>query len=100
MGEYPADIEAARRFAVTVWQRQDLTRRERLALVAEDAHARGKEPFDLGRLESLCDTGEEGRMDPAVWRKHRFALMYCSHPEMMTIEDLAEHVMMAQGWMW
>ncbi|BDT96618.1 MULTISPECIES: hypothetical protein [Nocardia] len=94
------DIEDARRYAAAIWRREDMTASERLAAVKADAHARGKEPFDLGRLESLCDTSHEGRMDPTHWRKRKFELMYYSHPEMMTIEDLAEHVMATQGWMW
>ncbi|WP_216917713.1 hypothetical protein [Nocardia noduli] len=93
------DVDDARRFAAHVWQRQDSTRSERLAAVKADAHARGKEPFDLGRLESLCDTSDSGRVDPTHWRQRRFELMYYSHPEMMTIEDLAEHIMVARGWM-
>lgn len=92
------DIEDARRFAAGVWGRADMTRSERLAAVKADAHARGKEPFDLGRLEELCDTSHEGRMDPRSWRERRFELVYYSHPEMMRIEDLAQHVMIAQGW--
>ncbi|MEV0364006.1 hypothetical protein ACIBEK_20120 [Nocardia fusca] len=92
------DLEEARRFAAGVWGRADLTRTERLAAVKADAHARGKEPFDLGRLEALCDTSHEGRMDPMSWRQRRFELIYYSHPEMMCIEDLAAYVTMTQGW--
>ncbi|MEU2038269.1 hypothetical protein [Nocardia niwae] len=92
------DIEDARRYAAAIWRQENMTRSERLAAVKADAHARGKEPFDLGRLESLCDTSDEGRMDPTQWRKRKFELMYYSHPEMMTIEDLAEHVMTMRGW--
>lgn len=92
------DLEAARRFAAGVWGRADLTRTERLAAVKADAHARGKEPFDLGRLEALCDTSHEGRMDPTSWRQRRFELVYYSHPEMMCIEDLAAYVRMTQGY--
>ncbi|MEU4313243.1 hypothetical protein [Nocardia sp. NPDC024068] len=71
---------------------------ERLAAVKADAHARGKEPFDLDRLETLCDTSDNGRRDPISWRQRRFELIYYSHPEMMTIEDLAEHIAMTHGW--
>ncbi|MGW5385593.1 hypothetical protein [Nocardia sp. NPDC003963] len=68
-----------------------------MAAVKADAHARGKEPFDLGRLESLCDTSDAGRQDPASRRHDRFELMYYSHPAMMNIEQLAEHVAMTHG---
>ncbi|WP_327148487.1 hypothetical protein [Nocardia sp. NBC_01329] len=91
------DLEEARRFAAGVWSRADLTRTERLAAVKADGHARGKEPFDLGRLEALCDTSDAGRMDPMSWRHRRFELIYYSHPEMMSMEDLADHVLMTQG---
>ncbi|MFI5715486.1 hypothetical protein [Nocardia sp. NPDC051750] len=91
------DVEKARRFAAEIWGRQDMTGSERLAAVKADAHARGKEPFDLDRLEALCDTSDEGRTDPVQWRIRRFELMYYSHPDMATIEDLAEHVMSARG---
>ncbi|MEU1985747.1 hypothetical protein [Nocardia sp. NPDC019395] len=74
-----------------------MTQTERLAAVKADAHARGKEPFDLVRLEALCDTSDNGRKDPFTWRHRRFELIYYSHPAMVTIEDLAVHVLM-QGW--
>ncbi len=93
------DVEGARRFAGAIWRRPDLSGPERLAAVKADAHDRGKEPFDLERLEALCDTSHEGRMDPVQWRWRRFELVYYSHPEMKTIEDLAAHVMLSQGWM-
>ncbi|MEU1985742.1 hypothetical protein [Nocardia sp. NPDC019395] len=94
------DVDEARRFAAEIWRRQDMNGAERLAAVKADSHARGKEPFDLDRLEALCDTSDGGRIDPVQWRKRRFELVYYSHPEMMTIEDLAEYVISAQGWMY
>ena len=36
----------------------------------------GKEPFDLARLETMCDTSSEGRMDPEPERFKRFEDMY------------------------
>jgi hypothetical protein len=74
-------------------------RAARLARAKADAAARGKEPFDLARLESMADTSSEGRMDPEESRRARFEEMYYVHyPDLMTIEDFAAVVEVLNKW--
>jgi len=74
-------------------------RAERLARARADAEARGKEPFDLARLETMADTSSEGRMDPEESRRARFEEMYYVHyPDLLTIEDFAAKVEELNKW--
>jgi hypothetical protein len=74
-------------------------RTEKLARAKEDAARRGKEPFDLGRLEKLVDTTREGRLDPEPVRVQRFEeLYYVEYPDVMTIEAFAEKVAELNRW--
>lgn len=67
------------------------------------AHAKqaaiDKEPFDLAKLEEMCDTSSEGRMDPVEERQEKFERMYyVSHPELKTIAELARLVDELNKW--
>jgi len=74
-------------------------RAERLARAKADAAARGKEPFDLAKLETMADTSSEGRMDPEEVRRARFEEMYyVDHPSILTIEDFARKVEELNKW--
>ena len=81
-------------------------RRRNAAIEAEnldrgkaDAAARGKEPFDLEKLETLCDTSSEGRVAPYETRHAHYEYMYyVNHPELMTIADLAALVEQLNKW--
>ena len=55
------------------------------------AEARGKEPFDLARLEALLDTSPElGPTPPEAERARVWAdKYYLQYPEVMTLEQLA-----------
>ncbi len=83
---------------------QDIRRdAERVAKRLEEAKAaalpRGKEPFDLAQLETLCDTSHEGRIDPVEERQRTYEYMYyVQHPEYLTLQDLAEHVRELAEW--
>lgn len=57
---------------------------EELAAAERDAHASGKEPFDLVRFEQLLDRGPQGKREQG----HREAY-YISYRELKT---LAEYV--------
>ena len=50
----------------------DEERAKRLADAKAAAVASGKEPFDLAKLETMCDTSSEGRVDPVESRRARF----------------------------
>ena len=70
-----------------------------LADAKVEATKRGKEPFDLTKLEIMCDTSSEGRLDPVEERQARFEyLYYVQHPELMTLEELAQHIERTSKW--
>jgi hypothetical protein len=79
--------------------RNDKARAERLERARADADARGKEPFDLAKLETMADTSSEGRMDPEESRRARFEEMYyVQYPDILTIEDFAAKVEELNKW--
>lgn len=89
----------ARDFLEEIWARNAKERAERLERAKADAAARGKEPFDLARLETMADTSSEGRMDPEENRRARFEEMYyVNHPSILTIEDFARKVEELNKW--
>lgn len=77
-------------------------RRQRIQLMAaalEKARQSGKEPFDLARLETMCDTSSEGRLAPEAERQARLEYMYyVSHPRILTLEDLAAKIEELNKW--
>jgi hypothetical protein len=74
-------------------------RAERLERAKADAAARGKEPFDLAKLEAMADTSSEGRMDPEEDRRARFEeKYYVQYPDILTIEDFAREVEELNKW--
>ncbi len=74
-------------------------RAEQLAMAKADAANRGKEPFDLSLLETVCDTSRGGRLDPFEARRARFEEMYYTHfPEVMTLADFARKVEELNRW--
>ena len=89
----------ARDFLEKIWARDAKEQAERLARAKADAAARGKEPFDLARLETMADTSSEGRMDPEEDRRARFERMYyVDYPDILTIEDFARKVEELNKW--
>lgn len=89
----------AREFMDKVAAQYEEEKRRQLAEAKAAAQALGKEPFDLDKLEQLCDTSSEGRVDPIEQRQERFERMYyVSHPEMMTLQELAELVTLLSQW--
>ena len=89
----------ARAFAAELARRNAELRAERLAAAKRDASARGKEPFDLAKLETMCDTSSEGRMDPEPVRHAGFEEMYyVRFPKILTLEDFARKVDELNKW--
>jgi hypothetical protein len=84
------------RLAVARVQRR---RDEKLHAAKAEAARRGKEPFDLAKLETLCDTSREGKMDPVETRRARFEeAYYTSYSDVMTLEEFAEKVTEQNRW--
>jgi len=83
----------ARAFAAELARRNAELRAERLAAAKRDAAARGKEPFDLAKLETMCDTSSEGRMAPEAVRHERFEeKYYVDFPAIFMLEDFTREV--------
>ena len=86
-------------FAAELAARNKQESEERLARAKAEAAERGKEPFDLAKLETMADTSSEGRMDPEAERHARFEYMYyVDYPKIMTIEDFAAKVEELNKW--
>lgn len=63
------------------------------------AQARGKEPFDLAKLETMCDTSREGRLAPLAERTKEYERQYyIDFPQTMTLEEFAKIVDELQRW--
>jgi len=72
---------------------------EQLAAAKADAAQRGKEPFDLAKLETLCDTSHEGRLAPLDERQADFERKYYVHfPDVMTLAEFARKVDELNRW--
>ena len=85
--------DAAWAFVDQLAERNRAVRAQQLAAAKTDAAARGKEPFDLEKLERLCDTSREGRVDPVEDRRARFEEMYYTwFPGVMTLAEFARRV--------
>jgi hypothetical protein len=95
----PLNDEESRVFWAELAQRNAELRVERLAAAKRDAAARGKEPFDLAKLETMCDTSSEGRMAPETVRHERFEeKYYVDYPAILTLEDFAREVEELNKW--
>jgi hypothetical protein len=89
----------AEEFADAVARRNLELQKQQLEKAIADANAKGKEPFDLDRLEQLCDTSREGRVDPVDDRRARFEYKYyVENPEIMTIAEFAGLVAELNRW--
>ena len=72
---------------------------EQLDAAKADAARRGKEPFDLAKLETMCDTSRQGRLDPVEERQAEFERKYYVHfPDVMTLAEFAKKVEELNRW--
>jgi hypothetical protein len=72
---------------------------EQLAEAKADAARRGKEPFDLAKLETMCDTTHEGRLAPVEERYAEFERKYyVRFPDIMTLAEFARTVQELNRW--
>jgi hypothetical protein len=75
-------------FANDVRRKHEQAARERLERAKAEAQARGKEPFDLKKLEALVDPG---RMIGADERERTYEHMYyVEHPKFTVLQELAD----------
>src|SRR5262245_9767996 len=83
----------AKQYADEVSERVQRIHAEQLAAAKARATERGKEPFDLAKLETMCDTSHEGRLDPVEVRQADFEDKYYVHfPDVMTLAEFAQVV--------
>jgi hypothetical protein len=72
---------------------------EQLAAAKDNAAKRGKEPFDLTKLETMCDTSHEGRIDLIEERQAELERKYYVHfPDVMTLAEFAKTVDELNHW--
>lgn len=68
-------------------------RAELLARAKEGGAARGKEPFDLAKLETMCASEAFlGRMKPADRAAQLEDMYYIDYPKLMTLAEFARKV--------
>jgi hypothetical protein len=81
--------------------REEKAREERLANAKREAARRGKEPFDLQKLERLYDTraDTDGRVDPVETRRARYEWEYYTYdPNILTIDEFAKFLERTSRW--
>ena len=89
----------AEEFLQQIERRNAEVKRQELANAKDDAVARGKEQFDLAKLEALCDTSSEGRLAPIDERRKWFEyLYYVSNPQVMTVSEFATIIEKMNKW--
>jgi hypothetical protein len=85
--------KAAWQFADQVSEQARRIHAEQLAAAKARAAERGKEPFDLAKLETMCDTSHDGRLDPIEVRQAELEQKYYVHfPDVMTLAEFAKVV--------
>lgn len=95
----PLTGDAARAHMDEVGAEVQKRRASRLAAAKRHAARRGKEPFDLVKLETMCDTTHAGRLAPLEERQAEFEWMYYTfHPNVMTLAEFARHVDELNRW--
>ena len=91
--------DAAKEFMDMLRDHHEQRNAERLETAKADARRRGKEPFDLEKLESLCDTSNEGKMAPLDERFAKFEWKYyVENADILKIEAFAKEVEELNRW--
>lgn len=94
---------AARAYTESLDREVKMKSASALAAAKSAAKLRGKEPFDLATLETMCDTTNPARLggQPLPWeaRVAEYERMYyIDHPEVMTLADFANIVAEWNRW--
>ena len=83
--------EDAKKVLAEIHQRNERLREEQLTSAKEAAVSAGKEPFDLEKLETLCDTSIDGFLAPIESRRRDLEYRYyVNNPTIKTIEEFAD----------
>jgi hypothetical protein len=91
--------EEEKRFIDEANDRADKLYAEKLRAAKANAKARGKEPFDLARLETMCDTSREGKLAPVEERIEEFEWKYyVVFSDILTLEEFAQKVDELNHW--
>ena len=91
--------DAAKEFMDQAFERARKLGDEQMVAAKVEAAARGKEPFDLAKLETLCDTSYEGRVAPVEERQAELERKYyVAFPDVMTLADFAKKVDELNRW--
>ena len=91
-----AEASAFMRKVDSYWER---VRALNYARARVEARARGKEPFNLQVLETMCDTSHEGRERSVEARQSEYEEMYyTSYRDVLTLAEFAEKVNELNRW--
>jgi hypothetical protein len=91
--------EAALAFHKQLKERTAQDRAARLQAAKAQAASSGKEPFDLQKLEKLCDTTERGRLLDVAERTVIYEYMYyVEHPQAPSLDAFAHNLSEIQNW--
>jgi hypothetical protein len=92
--EQPLTGQAAIDFFEELKRRDEKTRADDLAHAKDEAARRGKEPFDLEKLETMCSTiTSDGHKAPVEQRRTSFEYKYyVILPDLMTLAEFAEYI--------
>lgn len=76
-------------------------RLDRLQRAKADAAARGKEPFDYGKLTSIAQTVYEHTMRMSETKREEYfeELYYTGYPSVLSLSEFAEKVNELSRWM-
>jgi len=89
----------AKSFLARALARARDARAEQLAAAKADALARGKEPFDLAKLDAMCDTSNAGKLaSPDERRTEHEWMYYVHHAALMTLAEYADRVTEQNRW--
>jgi len=87
----PMDDDAEKRDLRRLAAREQAEEEARLARAREEARARGKEPFDLDRLEELYETRSDLGERPRAERQQTWEWKYyVQDADAMTLAEFAE----------
>lgn len=91
--------DEAKKFMAEELERTRLEHAEQLARAKAEAAVRGKEPFDLEKLETMCDTTSDGVLAPLEQRHAEFERKYyVGFPDVVTLADFAREIEKLNRW--
>jgi hypothetical protein len=80
-------------FGTDLFAEYERKRAQQLAQAEREAQERGKEPFDLQRLEGLLNRGSQAKRE----KDHRL-VYYLLQPELQTLAEYAQRLLDGEPW--